>query len=322
MSNVVIGGTASGATALPVANTIDPVNDYIPIYTNSVTATQAINRNTYLGLGSAPVGLTDSQSLTNKTLTSPIISGPTLSGTISGTYTIGGTPTFPSSVVTLTGTQTLTNKVLTSPTINSPTITNATLSSDTITGYTTSNAGTIYGIAVSGGAISSSSGLGTGVVTSTQLAAGSVLPVALDGNATTSWTWVSYTPTWTAIGIGNATVVARYCQVGKIVHYRGEVTFGSTSTYGSGPTISLPVATTATGYLTADQDVIGVGTYARQGVGAYLIGFMWNSTTSMVLYTYGSASTYLNLASVTSSVPNTWSNTDTLTWNVTYEAAS
>lgn len=51
--------------------------------------------------------------LTNKTLTAPIFSG-----TITGTYTLGGTPTFPASVVTTTGTQTLTNKTLTSPVIN------------------------------------------------------------------------------------------------------------------------------------------------------------------------------------------------------------
>lgn len=63
---------------------------------------------------SVTVDKTTAQTLTNKTLTAPV-----LSGTITGTYTIGGTPTFPSTVVTTTGTQTLTNKTLTSPQINS-----------------------------------------------------------------------------------------------------------------------------------------------------------------------------------------------------------
>lgn len=48
--------------------------------------------------------------LTNKTITAPV-----LSGTVTGTYTLGGTPTFPAAVVTLTGSQTLTNKTLTAP---------------------------------------------------------------------------------------------------------------------------------------------------------------------------------------------------------------
>lgn len=172
MSNVVIAGTPpTGDTALPIANSIDPVNDYSPIYTASATATQAINRNTYLGLSSAPVGLTDSQTLTNKTLTSPTINGATLSGTLSGTYTLGGTPTFPSTVVSTTGVQTLTNKTLTSPTINTPTITNATLSSDAITGYSSSSSGTIYGITVSSGVITTTTALGPNTVTNSAVAA-------------------------------------------------------------------------------------------------------------------------------------------------------
>jgi hypothetical protein len=140
--------------SLPTATTVDGVADILPIYTSSLTATQGINRNTYLGLASGPVGLTDTQTLTNKTFTSPTISGPTLSGTVIGTYTLGGTPTFPSSVVTLTSTSTLTNKTLVGPVIGSPTITNASLSADVITGYTTSNTGTIYGLTVTTGNLS------------------------------------------------------------------------------------------------------------------------------------------------------------------------
>jgi hypothetical protein len=161
MSNVTIN-------QLPAANTIDPVNDLLPIFQKSSTSTLSISRNTLLGLASAPVGLTDSQTLTNKVLTSPTINGATLSGTLSGTYTIGGTPTFPSSVVTLTGSQTLTNKVLTSPTINSPSITNATLTTDTITGYTSSSTGSVFGISVTSGTIGSAA-----------LAANSVLNAAI-----------------------------------------------------------------------------------------------------------------------------------------------
>ncbi len=56
-----------------------------------------------------------SVTLTNKTIASPV-----LSGTVTGTYTIGGTPTFPATVVTTTGTQTLTNKTLTAPTLTTP----------------------------------------------------------------------------------------------------------------------------------------------------------------------------------------------------------
>lgn len=67
------------------------------------------------------VGTTETQTLTNKTLTAPIIA------TISNT----GTLTLPTSTDTLVGkatTDTLTNKTLTSPTINTPTIATPTFS--------------------------------------------------------------------------------------------------------------------------------------------------------------------------------------------------
>ena len=191
---------AAGTTGgVAVASSIDPVNDYTLIYTNSAAATQGINRNTYLGISSQPVGLTDSQTLTNKTLTSPTINGATLSGTLSGTYTIGGTPTFPSNVVTLTGSQTLTNKILTSPTINNPTITNATYSGDAIVGYTTSNAGTIYGISVSGGQITNAA-IANGTIGSTQIATNGVSASNL---STTAISIGSVTSSTTQSGIGS-----------------------------------------------------------------------------------------------------------------------
>lgn len=84
------------------------------------------------------VGTTDTQTLTNKTLTSPSISNPTLSGTLSGTYTLGGTPSFPSNIVTTSGTQTLTNKTITSSS-NSLTINESSLS---FSNNTTANAST------------------------------------------------------------------------------------------------------------------------------------------------------------------------------------
>ena len=56
-----------------------------------------------------------------QTMTSPALTTPALSGTVTGTYTLGGTPTFPSTVVLTTGAQTLASKTLTSPVINGPT---------------------------------------------------------------------------------------------------------------------------------------------------------------------------------------------------------
>ena len=174
MANKILGGTATGATALPVANSIDAVNDYLAIYTNSATATQAINRNTLLGITGSPLGNTDTQTLSNKTLgiTNNITTLDStftlqdngdntkqmmfqLSGLTTATTRTLTVPDATGTLVLTGATQTLTAKTLTSPTINTPTITNASITADTYAGFTTSNSGTIYGISVTTGAISS-----------------------------------------------------------------------------------------------------------------------------------------------------------------------
>ena len=77
-------------------NFTDIVNDYNGSITNAnisasaAIATSKINATFPSG---AIVGTTDSQTLTNKTITAPAISSPVLSGTATGTYTLGGTPT-------------------------------------------------------------------------------------------------------------------------------------------------------------------------------------------------------------------------------------
>ena len=59
--------------------------------------------------------------------------------------------------------------------------------------------------------------------------------------------WSTYTPAFTSTGtppsLGNGTAVGRYLQAGKTVHIQVVITFGSTSTFGTGAfRCSLPVA--------------------------------------------------------------------------------
>jgi hypothetical protein len=185
---------AGSAGGVAVALTIDPVADYLLIYTNSGTATQGINRNTLLGLASQPLGLTDTQSPTNKTFdnTNTITLKDTLftlqddgdttkqakfqlSGITTGTTRTYTLPNASSTLMDTSTAQTATNKTFTSPTINSPTITNATISADTISGFTVSNNGSIYGISVTGGTIGAA-GLASNSVTTAKLNAASVTP--------------------------------------------------------------------------------------------------------------------------------------------------
>jgi hypothetical protein len=66
--------------------------------------------------------------------------------------------------------------------------------------------------------------------------------------------WNTYTPDWSAAttdpAIGNGTLTGKYAVVGKVCHFTTLVTFGSTSTYGSGSySFGLPVTAGALGGL-------------------------------------------------------------------------
>jgi hypothetical protein len=167
---------------LPV---IDRATDLVYVVDTSSGSSHKMTVNGMLGISGSPVGTTDIQTLTNKTLTTPTVSSPVLSGTITGTYTIGGTPTFPSSVVTLTGSQTLTNKILTSPTINTAIISNPTLSVDSVSEYTADNGVTIDGLNIKDGKLNTNNSVVTpnvtnGAITDTKVASGFCVQMAYD----------------------------------------------------------------------------------------------------------------------------------------------
>lgn len=289
---------------------IDPVNDLLPIYQNSSISALAINRNQLLNLASQPVGTTDSQTLTNKTLTAPTISGPTLSGTVLGTYTLGGTPTFPSSVVTLTGSQTLTNKILTSPTITTPTITNPTLSVDSISGFSTSTIVTAGGVQFSNGVLNTA-----GAVTAASLAAGAATPTVVNG---TSWSWTAFTPSWTNITVGNGTNSAWYTQIGKMVMGFGLFLLGTTSAVGSSPSFTPPVARSSNYNDALYLYNIGTSNYNITSNYTGVLIFTGNSI-NLTISTV--SSTYPSLGGISASVPASWTTGNYITYNFYYQAA-
>lgn len=223
---------------------VDRSADILPIYDNSTAGTVGVSVNNLLNLTSAPVGINDSQTLTNKVLTNPTINAATLSGTLSGTYTLGGTPTFPSSVVTLTGSQTLTNKILTSPTINSPTITNATISADTITGYSVATNVTAGGVTLQNGAVGGTTGTFSGLLTASNgltVSSGTVTLPAHSINAATMQLTnqrqggTTGTATWATAGTSNTSLTGTttFIQVGSV-----------SSGAGGAVTITFPTAFT------------------------------------------------------------------------------
>jgi len=132
----------------------------------------------------------------------------------------------------------------------------------------------------------------------------------ITGSGTSLGAWTAYTPTLGGTGwaIGNGTRNGWYCQIGKIIHFFTEVTFGSTSTYGAGAlTISAPVS-------------------ILRGPSFVALGFDASLATRHSLFTVGNGANIEMYqgngnTAVTGTVPFTWATSDIIRITGTYEIA-
>lgn len=156
---------------------------------------------------------------------------------------------------------------------------------------------------------------GTGNVSTAMIVDTAVTNAKLAANAA----WSSWTPTWTNLTIGNATVVAAYQQIGKTIHFRLKVTLGTTSSVGSDPQFSLPVTASA-----GSMDVLlpmGMATYEDVGTTTFH-GVVWGLGVSRGrLVAISSGGAYGGEATLTATAPYTFTTGDILRASGSYEAA-
>lgn len=122
--------------------------------------------------------------------------------------------------------------------------------------------------------------------------------------------WSNYTPTWTNGTLGNGVLAGRYWQIGKLVIFRIDLIWGSTTSSSGSWAFSLPVTASNPStrlFSVAVGEFIDTGTTAGDARGRI------NGTTTFLPFAGA------NQMGTTS--PHTWANTDELHIIGVYEAA-
>lgn len=160
------------------------------------------------------------------------------------------------------------------------------------------------------------------------IATSSVTPEKLLSGTGTSWPYQSYTPTLGNFTLGNGSMVARYKQIGKTVHFDIQIKYGSTSSFSGNITFTLPV-TAATRYDVATYPftyLLGNLVASDVSTSVYYFGsIVLQSTTVATTFSWGASGTYVGSVAgsggLQSTVPMTWATGDILGISGTYEAA-
>lgn len=130
--------------------------------------------------------------------------------------------------------------------------------------------------------------------------------------------WITYTPTWTNLTVGNATQNFRYLQVNDGIFVIGSLVFGNTTSMGTAPNFTLPL-TSATG---SSSQYWGTVSYLDSGTEEYIGTMKMASTTTMALRVPNVAATYPTSGNqLAATTPFTWTTNDAIFVSFFYQAA-
>ena len=131
--------------------------------------------------------------------------------------------------------------------------------------------------------------------------------------------WQTYTPTWTNLTKGNGTEISRYIDQDGLITWWYSLVFGSTSSMGTTPIITLPVAAKS-GTSRVPVPNISMLDSGVQVVYGYM-DFADNGTDRGVFYAWNTGVNPLGGSTISSSAPFTWATNDAIRFQVSYEKA-
>lgn len=152
---------------------------------------------------------------------------------------------------------------------------------------------------------------------------GVITPNNVTASTGSTWDYSSYTPTLTDITLGTGgTASGYYKQIGKTVHYFGTISLGTAPTVGSTATVTLPVnASSHHPSLSPIGTVQAFDSSAGTGSPGQAVKTAATQAFTPYFVVVSSAPSFANLSATSTNGPFTWAVSDTLWWNIQYEAA-
>lgn len=322
------------STLSPISG-LDRTADLFEVADVSLGASKNVTINAALGILGAPVGTTDAQTLSSKTLSNTnsitvlasalTIQDPSdsskqaqfvLSGITTGTTRSYTLPNASGTLMDLASAQTATNKTFTSAVLNTPTINNPSLNTDSISQFTPGNGVTVAGLNIKSGVLNANNSVITANITDA-----AITPAKLVAGSGTGWSWQTFVPAWTNLTPGNGTVTARYTQTGKQIWLQLTFVLGSTSSVGTNPGFTPPVAASSVYTTVSVNTICGYGYLGSASTAAQAAPFFNGSNALIDIGYYVPSATNNNLAATSATLPGSWTTGNYMTITCFYEAA-
>ncbi len=288
--SVISSGAIEGASLeLASGATVTSVKDEDDMASNSATALatqQSIKA--YVDSGTV--------TMTNKTLTSPVLQGDVSGWTGStDTWTYASASTFTIAGVDRTTTYTKGTRLkFTQTTVKYAVVVSSSFSTNTTVTIAVNNDYTIANAAITSPYYS------------------------YQANPQGYPSHFTYTPTLTNITIGNGTATGRYAQIGSLAFFSFNLTCGSTTSMGTNPIFTVPVVPKYSNSIVIASLLLDSGTasYFSTSVNESV-----GTKENVYTYVHAASGSYATYNLVTATVPFTWTTNDRLSATGTYEIA-
>lgn len=130
---------------------------------------------------------------------------------------------------------------------------------------------------------------------------------------------VSFTPSISTLTIGNGTRTGTYFIQNKVLYFEVTVTFGSTTTIGTTPDLTLPFAVVG---FTQFNPILNTTCFFDNSATAFVFGnLVLISSTTIRLVSQLASGTYVAIQDVAATLPFTWATNDRIIIRGQYQVA-